>query len=854
MQYAAPRANKPHGVRNMIAITGISIDHARVRPGRQAHLTGEARPVISWAARSNRPGDKQAAYRISAGEWDSGWIYSAVNSARLPEGALKRGAKTEIRLSVRSLQGDVSPEYTDWICDARTDWDAKWIAAAQIQRNRPMYLRRRFCAPENVRAARLYACGLGYHELRVNGVPVDGARLDPAHVDYSKRVQYVMFPDIAAMLHGGENEICAIVAPGWRDNTGMHQHAGGENQHFSFEGPLEFSAILEIETCDGDLIRILTDKSWQAGAGAVTYANIFNGETYDANVDASFAPAIEVDAPGGRLEPMLIPPVTEHALRTPVAFWSDGPDSVIFDFGQNIAGVVRVLLPWNLQKGQKLTLTHTEELAEDGRLFRDTLRVARQEDTYIASGDRRDLETWQSRFTYHGFRYARLAGVSPEFDPHSVRAVELRTDVDSGSYFVCGSALITKIHNICVATERANIHSILTDCPQRNERLGWMNDATVRFEETPYNFDVGALFPKVVRDMMDSQSDDGAITCTAPYVWGNRPADPVCSSFLVAGYEAAMHTGNLDIVREAYPAYCAWENCLLKHSDGYIVNYSYYGDWAGPADCCVPGNGVDPGAESAVTPGIFMSTGYSYFNCRLLARFAGWLNMPCERKKWLDTAERVKAAMLGRWYDPLTASFATGSQACLAFALWLGIAPEPARTAARLQNAVEQAGWRLTTGNLCSRYIMDALTENGYLETAWHLMTREEYPSIGYMIQQEATTVWERFELMKAPGMNSHNHPMYGAVDRWMYAHLAGIKCTGLGWRRFSVKPYMPEKLMSAQASVDTPLGEISLRWTKRYGGKHLQLNVPFGAEAEIDFCGIKKTVGSGFHTISVEE
>ena len=838
----------------MIAITGISIDHARVRPGRQGHLTGEARPVISWAARSNRPGDTQAAYRISAGKWDSGWVRSAENSARLPEGTLRRGERTDIRLRIRSLQGDISPEYTDWICDARIDWDAKWIAAAEMQRDRPMYLRRSFRVPGSVRAARLYACGLGYHELSVNGAQVDGARLDPANVDYSKRVQYAMFPDIAALLRAGENEICAIVAPGWRDNTAIHQQEGVENRHYSFEGPLEFSAILEIETADGETIRIQTDESWQAGAGPVTYANIFNGETYDANVDAYYAPAVEVAAPGGSIEPMLIPPVTEHALRAPVAAWPDGDDAVILDFGQNLAGVVRVPLPGNLKKGRKLALTHTEELTEDGRLFRDTLRVARQEDIYIASGDGRDLSVWQSRFTYHGFRYARLEGVDPGFDPQSVRAVELRTDVDSRSSFTCGNALITRIHDNCVATERANIHSILTDCPQRNERLGWMNDATVRFEETPYNFDVGALFPKVVRDLIDAQSEDGAITCTAPFVWGNRPADPVCSSFLVAGYEAAMHTGNLDIVREAYPAFCAWEKCLLNHSDDYIVNYSYYGDWAGPADCCVPGNGVDPGAPSAVTPGIFMSTGYSYLNCRLLARFASWLNMPCERKKWLDTAERVKAAIMDKWYDASTGSFATGSQACLAFALWLGIAPDPERTAARLHAAVEEAGWRLTTGNLCSRYIMDALTENGYLETTWRLMTREDYPSIGYMIQQEATTVWERFELMKAPGMNSHNHPMYGAVDYWMYAHLAGIKCTGTGWKRFSVKPYLPEKLMSAQASVDTPLGEISLRWTKRYGGKHLQLNVPFGAEAEIDFCGIKKTVGSGFHTISVEE
>ena len=151
-------------------------------------------------------------------------------------------------------------------------------------------------------------------------------------------------------------------------------------------------------------------------------------------------------------------------------------------------------------------------------------------------------------------------------------------------------------------------------------------------------------------------------------------------------------------------------------------------------------------------------------------------------------------------------------------------------------------------------HILKTLCDNGYVEDAWTLMTREEYPSIGFMIQQEATTVWERFELMKAPGMNSHNHPMYGAVDYWMYAYLAGIKCADLGWKKFTVKPYLPEKLMSAQATVDTVKGPVSVRWTKRYGGKHLQVTVPFGATAEIDFCGVKKTVGCGFHTITVKD
>jgi alpha-L-rhamnosidase len=287
------------------------------------------------------------------------------------------------------------------------------------------------------------------------------------------------------------------------------------------------------------------------------------------------------------MRPMLIPPVMEHALRAPVAAWPAG-GGVVMDFGQNLAGVLRVPLPGGLAPGQRVELIHAEELTGDGLPFRDTLRGAKAEDVYTASGDDRDLSVWQPEFTYHGFRYAMIRGLGEGFDVRDARAVELHTALRETGSFRCGSALVTRIHELCVETERGNMHGILTDCPQRDERMQWMNDATVRFEATPFNFEIGRMFPKIVRDVMQMQRANGAIGCTAPFVYGAIPADPVCSSFLLAGHEAMMHTGNLDILREAYPAFCAWEKFLLSRSEGHIVNYSYYGDWAGPAYACVP--------------------------------------------------------------------------------------------------------------------------------------------------------------------------------------------------------------------------------------------------------------------------
>ena len=224
-------------------------------------------------------------------------------------------------------------------------------------------------------------------------------------------------------------------------------------------------------------------------------------------------------------------------------------------------------------------------------------------------------------------------------------------------------------------TERDNMHSILTDCPQRDERMGWMNDATVRFEETPFNFETGAMFRKIVRDIAAGQRPDGAISCTIPFVYGAYPADAVCSSYLVAAWQNYLHCGDRETIEENFEGFAAWEKCLLSHSSGYIVDYSYYGDWAGPAYAC---QGED-GAVSAVTPGALMSTGYSYLNACLLERFAHILGRRQAEAEYHALAEGIRAAMLEKWYCPQTAAMATGSQGCQAFALWLGLIPEADR-------------------------------------------------------------------------------------------------------------------------------------------------------------------------------
>ena len=310
-----------------------------------------------------------------------------------------------------------------------------------------------------------------------------------------------------------------------------------------------------------------------------------------------------------------------------------------------------------------------------------------------------------------------------------------------------------------------------------------------------------------------------------------------------------MHTGNEALLRESYDGLAAWEELLLSRSQDYIVDYSYYGDWAGPYYACEGGN-IDA-AKSMVTEGILMSTGYSYLNCRLLSTFAHAIGLPEEADRWRETGEKVKAAFLAKWHDG-KGKVGTGSEGAQAFALWLDILPEEVRqTAADLLAAdLVERDYRFTTGNLCTRYMMDMLTKYGYADTAWTLLNKETYPSYGFMIQNEATTIWERFELKKNPGMNSHNHPMYGAVGYYFYAWIAGVSPVEPGWEKIRIAPVMPEGLCSAHAVVDTVKGDVSVRWSKRYDRKLLFVQIPFGTTAEVEFCGVKKELASGYHVI----
>ena len=842
----------------MLRLINVAIDHGRLGDDVRSRYTERHDPLFSWGAVSSNNDAYQTACRLVVdGLWDSGWVDTRKQQLRYAGDTLPEGSRIEFTLMIRDNSGE-SAEHRSSFYFAGIDWKAKWIGIPEDRNEIVRYFSRSFNVDKSIVGACLYACGIGYSSFLINGVLVSpDTHLEPAYTEWKKTCQYVMYPELEGFIRTGSNELGAILAAGWRHSPKSRPKADPAALPDDFSGGKMLTAMLRLTYEDGTSEWICTDDEWLTGEGPYVSASLFDGVVYDASREVKYTGNAEIlDGPGGTMCPMLIPPVREFKKRAPIAVWSVNGGLVV-DFGQNMAGVIRIVLPDYMKFGQKIILRHAEEIDDSGELDTTSLRDALAVDTYIAAGNGDDIGEWQPEYTYHGFRYAKIEGIDETFDAvNRVLAVELHTDLELRSHFRCGNTLVSKLHEMCMETERGNMHSILTDCPQRSERMGWMNDATVRFEEISYNFDIGRIFPKIIRDIIDEQGDDGAITCTAPFGRGSRPADPVCSAFLVAAREALMHTGNTDIVRETYDRFVAWQQCLLEHSTDYIVDYSYYGDWAGPAFACEYINETRPGSRSDVTPGVFMSTGYSYLNCLMLSRFAGTLGYAEDERRYERLAAEIKAAMVDKWYNSETGVMATGSQACQAFALYLDlIAGDDARKAAEhLHNELVEGGYKLTTGNLCSRYILDALAKHGYVDDAWRLLTREEYPSVGFMIQNEATTFWERYDPIRNMAMNSHNHPMYGACDYFMYAYIAGIKPVSPGWNRFKIEPYMPENLYSAQAIVDTVMGEINVRWMRRYGKCVLHVMVPFGATATVHFCGKRYEVGSGFHTYSVEE
>ena len=492
--------------------------------------------------------------------------------------------------------------------------------------------------------------------------------------------------------------------------------------------------------------------------------------------------------------------------------------------------------------GQTLSLRFAEILGPDGGINQAPLYGARAEDR--VTGDGRTC-SWEPAFTYHGFRYVQASG---PLDDLTLTGREVRNAVARRSGFSCDHPLLDQLHTAMLRTEAANQHAVLTDCPQRSERLGWLNDLTARAPQAFICWDISRLAAKLCDDYADAQDADGAIPDTVPYRIGHAPADPVCIAPLFLPLLQHRHFGRTSEVVRHLPTMRAWVGCLLRRADAEgILSLSHYGDWSPPSgDATKMVTPLNPSC-----PGPFISTAFLAHDCRLLAEACTLAGLADESERWMGEHQRIAAAFRRRFIsgDGVVGS---GSQSCLAVALGLALLDEtqiqPA--VAALAAEVRQRG-HLTTGNIATRYLLEVLSDHGHHDLALMLATRRDYPSWGYMLDQGATTLWERWEGGAGGDMNSHSHPMLGSYQSWLYERLAGLMVAedACGADRFVVRPGPGAGVTRCAAHLDTPRGRAAVDWRCTGADFVLDLTLPGGTSAEVRLPdGSRRTVSHGGH------
>lgn len=839
-----------HAVSASLTVKETTCEYARNPLGVDA-----LKPRLSWVLQSERRGERQSAYQIqvasslerltsgAADLWDTGKVLSD-QSIQVPYRgkALVSRQRCYWRVRVWDANGKESPfsEPAFWEMGLLSpqDWKARWIGYSPGWAGHALYFRRDFEITKPIRQARVYVAGLGYYELRLNGAKVGDHVLDPGTTDYSKRVLYATY-DVGSQLRQGRNTVGAIVGNGWYGMPKLLLQL--EVQH-----PDSSTTVIETRGMVAD-----PTERWWVTRSPIISNSIYDGEVYDARVErpgwdtpdksrpnprdrtARWLDAHPIEPPGGVLVSQKLEPIKVVDAFKPVSLKEPAPGVFVFDTGQNLAGWARIRVKG--ERGTRVTLKFAENLSADGTVNQENLRAAAATDVYILKGG--EDEEWEPRFTYHGFRYVQVEGFPgrPAMDSLTVKVV--RSAVEPNGIFESSNSLINRIQKMVWWTEASNLHSIPTDCPQRDERMGWMNDMTVRIEQALYNFRLARFYNKFIDDVRDTQDEQGAIADTAPFKWGKRPADPVSASYLLLAWHLYDHYGDTSAMERHFDGLRGWVDYLVSRSDDLIVNYGSWGDWSPPAKFSVSGS-AGGSAISAQTPLTFMSTGYLYYSARLLSQIAGVLGKTAEQSKYARLAAQTADAFNRKFWNEAAGGYANNNQAANSFALFLGVVPENrrARVLANLVKDVEAHDGHLTTGNLCTKYLLEVLTEHGYADLAYRIATQETYPSWGFMLANGATTLWERWEHLTGGSMNSHNHPMMGSVSSWFTKYLGGIRVDlqEPAFKRIVIRPYMVKGLDWVRSEYKSMYGPIRSEWRRDGAKVTLRVTVPPNTQATV--------------------
>lgn len=829
------------------------------------------RPRLSWKVRSSVRAIVLTAFQVQVagspnelakGEtllWDSGKIAATDPTSVIYAGPpLVAGQRYFWKVRVWDADENTSAwSNSSWwemgLLNA-TDWQAEWIDDGRPipKRDEEFYVddpallfRKTFKVSAPVKRARLYIAGLGYYEASLNGQRVGELVLDPAWTTYSKRVLYSTY-DVTDQINAGQNCLGVTVGNGWYNPLPLRMWGQLNLRKFLSVGRPRFVAQLDIEFTDGHHTLVVSDRTWKKAYGPILRNSIYLGEVYDARReivgwnkpeidDTEWDHANRVDSHPGILCVQSQPPIRQSAVLPPIARTQPKPGVFIFDFGQNLAGWVRLHVQG--PAGTKVTMRFGELLYPDGTLNTMTTvcgqikkpgvggpgapQVAEQADSYILSGRDPDaMETYVPRFTYHGFRYVELTGFPGQPGLDAVEAIRLTSTVESTGEFSCSNDLLNRIQLMCRATFPSNLIGVQTDCPGR-ERFGYGDDIACACEAHLYNFDMATFYPKTAQDFADAARPNGALTLLAPWTGhaiggfddgggsfanvernGANAGSGALSGMLahpLLVQKNYQFYGDERFVEQQYETARSSLEFLRQHADDHLIKVGL-GDWSS----------VEP------TNTAIMDTALYYQHARIVSQLARTLKRNADANEYEALAGQIKSAFIKAFLENDADKVGFNTQAARACSLYHGLLPPNRREAvsqALALDVLEHHQGHLSTGIFGTKYLLDALTDIGRADVAYGIVGQTTYPSWGYMLARGATTLWEVWDY--SDDVYSHNHSMFGTVSAWFFARLGGIMPAddAVGFNKIVLAPHVVPGLSWVKTTYRSIRGDIVSNW-----------------------------------------
>ncbi|MFH1007251.1 MAG: family 78 glycoside hydrolase catalytic domain [Candidatus Latescibacterota bacterium] len=819
-------------------------------------------PRFSWKLASDnlsssRRGQGQTAYRLlvatSRGRlgaeigdmWDSGKIMSR-QSTHVPYAGLPLQSDADYywTVCVWDKTGAPSPfgqtsEFSTALL-SRNDWTASWIGRGSPDEavpdmepfwseenlarlsdvepdERSVMLRKRFVVGKPVQRARLFISGLGYYELHLNGHRVEDRLLTPAKTHYRRQVLYDTY-DLTDSVSEGENALGIMLGNGW-----FNPKKEWWSWRMQWYGSPRAICQMHIDHTDGTRDVVTSDGTWRSAYGPIVSGCIYSGEVYDARlespgwstpgfVDDDWSTATVVAPPGGKLVSAMLEPVLAHETIQPISLTEPQPGVWVYDLGQNFSGWVR--LKAEGARGTEVTLRFTEWIDNDGMVDVSNLCLARPTDRYTFKGE--GIEIYEPRFTWHGFRYVEITGYPRTPDLETIEGRFVHTACEPIGTFECGNDLINRIHRCTMQSLRSNLQGLPLDCPQRDERLGWLGDAHVTAELAILNRDMGRFYIKWLRDIKEQQDERGRISMIAPRP-GIEEDLPWSSAWFLIPWYMYVAYGDTGILLEHYDGLVRYMRFLDTQADDGIQKPCWAGDHLSVAE--------EHRGKGGMPPSI--STAFYYLDGVVLSRIADVLGKTDDALHWRKRTAEIGRAFNREYCDEETGTYRDHTQTAIVLPLIFGICPEGCEGAvlqSLIENIAEKQGGHLTTGLIGTKYLFDALTAKDRPDIAWKVATTHGFPGWEHLLGNDMTSLPEQWDRT-----GSLNHTALGSIDTWFYRTLAGINPdeNHPGYEHVVIRPYLPDDLDWARAETDTIRGRVASGWRKNGRVLHMEVAIP---------------------------